>query len=117
MAPNDLVVLTNGACVLYLLRQPQAIGLRNLVESEVEDRARKKRALQAQINEKMAELERWVMTTGVAASWLSSVIVNIGIIIIIHHHHLHRLVHPLLLMVTITPLPPRLIIIITLPSA
>jgi hypothetical protein len=36
----------------------QAIGLRNLVESEVEDRQRKKRGLQAQINEKLAELDR-----------------------------------------------------------
>jgi hypothetical protein len=36
----------------------QAIGLRNLVESEIEDRQRKKRALQAQINEKRSELDR-----------------------------------------------------------
>jgi len=37
----------------------RAIGQRNMVESEVENRESKKRALQAQINEKMAELERY----------------------------------------------------------
>lgn len=36
----------------------KAIGLRNLVESESENRDRKKRALQAAVNEKMAALER-----------------------------------------------------------
>lgn len=34
-----------------------------MVESEIEDRQRKKRALQAQINEKRSELDRSVMTT------------------------------------------------------
>lgn len=42
----------------YLYTHAQAIGLRNLVESEIENRHQLKRALQAQINEKMAELER-----------------------------------------------------------
>mmetsp|Transcript_28758 Transcript_28758/g.64262 ORF Transcript_28758/g.64262 Transcript_28758/m.64262 type:complete len:132 (+) Transcript_28758:110-505(+) len=36
----------------------KAIGQRNLVESEADNRETKKKALQAQINEKMAELER-----------------------------------------------------------
>ena len=37
----------------------KAIGQRNAVESEVENRENKKKALQAQINEKLSELERF----------------------------------------------------------
>lgn len=37
----------------------QAIGQRNFVESEIENRENKKKAIQAQINEKMAELDRF----------------------------------------------------------
>ena len=36
----------------------KAIGARNLVESETENRQRRQLALQSQINEKMAELDR-----------------------------------------------------------
>ena len=36
----------------------KAIGQRNMVESETENRENKKMALQTQINEKLAELER-----------------------------------------------------------
>lgn len=39
----------------------QAIGLRNLVESEAENRIRKQQALQSQTNEKIAELDRFVV--------------------------------------------------------
>ena len=37
----------------------KAIGQRNAVESEIENREHKKKAMQAQINEKLSELERF----------------------------------------------------------
>ena len=37
----------------------KAIGQRNAVESEIENRENKKKAMQAQINEKLSELERF----------------------------------------------------------
>ena len=40
------------------LAKLKAIGQRNFVESEVDNRGNKKKAMQAQVNEKMAELER-----------------------------------------------------------
>eukprot|EP00619_Florenciella_sp_RCC1007_P014015 CAMPEP_0205906010 /NCGR_PEP_ID=MMETSP1325-20131115/1689_1 /ASSEMBLY_ACC=CAM_ASM_000708 /TAXON_ID=236786 /ORGANISM="Florenciella sp., Strain RCC1007" /LENGTH=133 /DNA_ID=CAMNT_0053271977 /DNA_START=71 /DNA_END=472 /DNA_ORIENTATION=+ len=41
------------------LEKLKAIGQRNMVESETENRARRQLALQSQINEKMAELDRY----------------------------------------------------------
>ena len=37
----------------------KAIGQRNAVESEIENRENKKKAMKAQINEKLSELERF----------------------------------------------------------
>ena len=37
----------------------KAIGQRNAVETEIENRENKKNAMQAQINEKLSELERF----------------------------------------------------------
>lgn len=49
-------------CLLLIFFSVKAIGLRMTCENEADQRSRQKRAIQAQINEKRAELDRYYTT-------------------------------------------------------
>ena len=62
MFSNDvhvLVEMLDGQAKKIEFEKLKAIGQRNAVESEIENRGNKKKALQAQINEKLSQLERY----------------------------------------------------------